>query len=116
MVERQNRVVKKSVLMHEDCIGERGPLGESITRTPRELCDVHYRVGIVHSQQAKELSVALEDFTKASKCAPKRADVWTELAGVYRKLGDEAAVMKHYVPALKQTQDISAIIGTAVSI
>ena len=81
---------------------------------PGELCDVHYRVGLVHSQQAKELSVALDDFTKASKCAPKRADVWTKLAGVYRKLGDQAAVMKHYETALKQNPKyIPAIIGTA---
>ena len=79
-----------------------------------EVCDIHYRVGRIHSQQNKELSLALEDFTRASKCAPKRADVWSSLAGIYRKLGDQKAVMKHFKTALKNNPNYTpALIGTA---
>ncbi|MAD61414.1 MAG: hypothetical protein CMH49_07880, partial [Myxococcales bacterium] len=79
-----------------------------------DICDIHYRVGRIHSQQNKELSLALDDFTRASKCAPKRADVWSSLAGVYRKLGDQKAVMKHFKTALKNNSNYTpALIGTA---
>ncbi len=79
-----------------------------------DVCDIHYRVGRIHSQQNKELSLALEDFTKASKCAPKRADVWSNLASLYRKLGDQKAVMKHFKKALKHNPNYTpALIGTA---
>jgi len=82
--------------------------------TPPELCDVHYRVGLVHSQKPKELNLALEDFSRASKCAPKRPDVWTRLAESYEKLGDREQMMKHYQRALQQNKShVPALLGTA---
>ena len=83
-------------------------------QTSPELCDIHFRVGVIHSQQPKELSLALDDFTKATQCAPKRPDVWSHLAGVYKKIGDQKSVMKHYRTALKNNpKHIPALIGTA---
>ena len=82
--------------------------------TPPELCDVHYRVGLVHSKKPQELNLALEDFSRASQCAPTRPDVWTRLAESYEKLGDRQQMMKHYKRALKQNRNyIPALLGTA---
>jgi tetratricopeptide (TPR) repeat protein len=82
--------------------------------TPPELCDVHYRVGLVHSQKNKEqLNDALEDFERASKCAPTRPDVWTRLAESYEKVSDREQMMKNYKRALKQNRNyIPALLGT----
>ena len=74
---------------------------ERIEETPPDQCDIHYRVGIVHSRQSRELSLALNNFTRATKCAPKRPDTWSKLAETYQKLGNRDEVMKHYKQALK---------------
>ena len=82
--------------------------------TPTELCDVHYRVGLVHSKRPEELNSALEDFSRASRCVPQRPEVWTRLAESYERLGDRAEVMKNYKRALKQNRNhIPALLGKA---
>jgi len=87
---------------------------QELKEVPKELCDVHYRVGKLHSQNASELSRALDDFMRASECDPSRADIWTELATQYDRLGDQKQALSYYNDALKRDRAYApALLGVA---
>ena len=83
-------------------------------KTPASLCDVHYRVGLVHTQDPNELSLALTDFQRASECAPQRPDVWSQLAETYHKFGDRQQELKNYEQALRMNRNhVPSLLGVA---
>jgi tetratricopeptide (TPR) repeat protein len=89
-------------------------LRERSSDTPKPLCDVHFRVGRLHARSARQLNLALEDFTRASQCDPSRADIWTELASQYERLGDQKRASGFYQDALKRDRGFApALVGLA---
>ena len=79
-----------------------------------DLCDTHYRVGRVHSKKMEDLSLALKDFTQASQCAPKRADIWNALAHIHERLGKRKKALTFYKKALTHQKRYSpALLGMA---
>jgi len=89
---------------------------QELKSVPKQLCDVHFRVGKIHAQNASELSRALDDFAKASDCDPSRADIWSELGRQYERLGDQKQALAYYRDALKRDKAYPpALIGVALS-
>jgi len=98
---------RAGILAHE-------ALRERNSSTPKPLCDVHFRVGRLHARSARQFNLALEDFTRASQCDPSRADIWSELASQYERLGDQKRASDFFQDALKRDRGFApALVGLA---
>ena len=106
---------KKSQAMIRNAYENAAALIQEEGKFDPSLCDAHYRVGMVHRRDVKDLSLALNDFKRASDCAPKRPEVWYELARVHNDLGDHDNAKSYYQKALKNNRRYSpALVGLAI--